>query len=395
MREYLLVFLAAAVVSYLLCVVARELAMRTGAVAEVRDRDVHAVPIPYFGGVAMLGGLGAGFLVAHHLPFLSRSQPAVFHDAGVVIIGGAIICAVGVLDDLLELDALTKLGGQVVAAGFLVVNNVQLFSLRVPGVGQWVLDPTQAMIISVVLVVGTVNAINFVDGLDGLAGGMVAIGAVAFFVFSYRLADVNGYTLAITAALLCACLGGACVGFLPHNFFPARIFMGDSGSMLLGLVLSGSALALTGQFAGVQLNQTGDFDAGGSLVILLPVLLPVSILVVPFLDLVLAVVRRTRRGQMFYHPDKQHLHHRLLEFGHSQRVAVLIMWLWAGLVAFGAVLVSLYASVLSILVTVVWAVVTLALTFVLPRLQRHGPVPPATPAPAPAAATSPAPDTGR
>jgi UDP-GlcNAc:undecaprenyl-phosphate/decaprenyl-phosphate GlcNAc-1-phosphate transferase len=374
-REYLLVFLTAAVVSYLLCVVARELAGRTGAVAVVRDRDVHAVPIPYFGGVAMLGGLGAGFLVAHHLPFLSRSQPAVFHDAGVVLIGGAIICAVGVLDDLIELDALTKLGGQVVAAGFLVVNDVQLWSLRLPGVGQLSLDPTQAMLFSVVLVVGTVNAINFVDGLDGLAGGMVAIGAVAFFAFSYRLADVNGYTLGITAALLCACLGGACVGFLPHNFFPARIFMGDSGSMLLGLVLSGSALALTGQFAGVQLNQSDDFDAGNWLVILLPILLPISILVVPLLDLLLAVVRRTRRGQMFYHPDKEHLHHRLLEFGHSQRVAVVIMWLWAALVAFGAVLVSLYASVLSVVATLLWAALTLVITFALPRLRRRDPVP--------------------
>ena len=370
MREYLLVFLAAAVVSYLLCVVARELAMRTGAVAQVRDRDVHAVPIPYFGGVAMLGGLGAGLLVAHQLPFLSRSQPAVFHDAGVVLIGGAIICAVGVLDDLIELDALTKFGGQIVAAGFLVVNDVQLWSLRLPGVGQLSLDPTQAMLFSVVLVVGTVNAINFVDGLDGLAGGMVAIGAVAFFAFSYRLADVNGYTLGITAALLCACLGGACVGFLPHNFYPARIFMGDSGSMLLGLVLSGSALTLTGQFAGVQLNQSQDFNAGNWLVILMPILLPISILVVPFLDLLLAVVRRTRRGQMFYQPDKEHLHHRLLQFGHSQRVAVVIMWLWSALVAFGAVLVSLYASVLSVAVTVAWAVVTVVLTFALPRLRR-------------------------
>jgi UDP-GlcNAc:undecaprenyl-phosphate GlcNAc-1-phosphate transferase len=372
-REYLLVFLTAAVVSYLLCVFARELAMRTGAVAEVRDRDVHAVPIPYFGGVAMLGGIGAGFLVAHHLPFLGQSQT--FHDAGTVLIGGAIICTVGVLDDLLELDALTKFGGQVVAASFLVLNGVQLYSVNLPGVGQFTLDSGQAILFSIVLVVATVNAINFVDGLDGLAGGMVAIGAVAFFVFSYRLADANGYSLAITAALLCACLGGACVGFLPHNFFPARIFMGDSGSMLLGLVLSGSTLSLTGQFATVSINETTDFNAGNGLVLLLPLLLPISILVVPFLDLVLAVVRRTRRGQMFYQPDKEHLHHRLLEFGHSQRDAVVIMWLWSGLVSIGAVVVTLYASVLSIVVTVVWAVLTLVLTFALPRMRRSPAVP--------------------
>ena len=367
MREYLLVFLTAGLVSYLLCVVARELATRLNAVAQVRDRDVHAVPIPYFGGVAMLGGLWAGLLLAHHLPFLSLSQPQVFSDARVVLVGGTIICLVGVVDDLLELDALTKLGGQVVAAGYLVLNGVQLYSLRLPGIGQSSIDGTQAMLFSMLLIVGTVNAINFVDGLDGLAGGMVCIGALAFFVFSYRLADVNNLTLAITGALLCACLAGACVGFLPHNFYPARIFMGDSGSMLLGLVLSGSALTLTGQFAGVQVS-------GGittTLAIMLPILLPISILVVPFVDLLLAVVRRTRRGQMFYQPDKEHLHHRLLEFGHSQRRAVLIMWMWSGLIGLGAVVISLYTGPISVIAVGVAGAVTLLLTFVVPQLQRR------------------------
>jgi UDP-GlcNAc:undecaprenyl-phosphate GlcNAc-1-phosphate transferase len=368
-REYLLVFLVAAVASYLLCVVARELAIRSGAVARVRDRDVHATPIPYFGGVAMLGGLGAGLLVARHLPFLSTSQPAVFHDSGVVLLAGAMICAVGVVDDLIELDALTKLGGQIVAAGFMVLNNVQLYSLKLPGVGQFVLDPTQAVLLTMLLVVSTINAVNFVDGLDGLAGGVVLIGAVAFFLFSYRLADANGYTLAITAAMLCAAMGGACAGFLPHNFFPARIFMGDSGSMLLGLVLSGSALTLTGQFADVSLEAGG---GDGSFVMLLPILLPVTILVVPLSDLVLAVVRRTRRGQAFYQPDKEHLHHRLLEIGHSQRRAVLIMWLWAGLIAFGGVLVSLYSGRLTWALLLAGTLATVVLTFLLPRVQRPG-----------------------
>ena len=371
MREYFLVFLVAGVVSYLLCVVARELAIRSGAVARVRDRDVHATPIPYFGGVAMLGGLGAGLLVARHLPFLGNSQPTVFHDAAIVLLGGAMICAVGVIDDLIELDALTKLGGQIVAAGFLVLNGVQLWSLNLPGVGQFSLDPTQAMLLSILLVVGTMNAVNFVDGLDGLAAGVVLIGSVAFFVFSYQLADANGYTLAITAAMLCAAMGGACAGFLPHNFFPARIFMGDSGSMLLGLVLAGSALTLTGQFADVSVNANGNSSV---LVMLLPILLPITILIVPLADLVLAVVRRTRRGQAFYQPDKEHLHHRLLEIGHSQRRAVLIMYLWAGLIAFGAVLVSLYSGPATWTALVLGIAATLVLTFLVPRLQRPGEV---------------------
>jgi UDP-GlcNAc:undecaprenyl-phosphate GlcNAc-1-phosphate transferase len=170
--------------------------------------------------------------------------------------------------------------------------------------------------------------------------------------------------------MLCAAMGGACAGFLPHNFFPARIFMGDSGSMLLGLVLSGSALTLTGQFATVSVKSGSAGD--GSLVMLLPILLPVSILVVPLADLVLAVVRRTRRGQAFYQPDKEHLHHRLLEIGHSQRRAVLIMWLWAGLIAFGGVLVSLYSGTLTWALLAAGTLATVILTFILPRVQRPG-----------------------
>ncbi len=372
MREYLLVFLVAAAVTYLLGVFARETALRTGAVAQVRDRDVHAVPIPYFGGIAMLGGMGAAYVVAQHLPFLSGANDNVFPDAGVVLIAGALICGLGVLDDLIELDALTKLGGQVLAAGVLVLFGVRYYSLQLPGGGQFTLDEGQAVLISILVVVASVNAVNFVDGLDGLAAGVVGIGATAFFAFSYQLADANGETLAITAALLCSLLGGACVGFLPHNFFPARMFMGDSGSMLLGLVLSGSAMTLTGQFASVDVSRGVDGSQASLLLTLLPIVLPISILVIPFLDLVLAIIRRTRRGQAFYQPDKEHLHHRMLEIGHSHRRAVVIMWLWAGLVAFGGAMVSLYAGRTTWLILGVWVAVTAGLTFVVPRIQRPG-----------------------
>lgn len=374
MREYLTVFLVAAVVTYLLGVVAREIALRTGAVARVRDRDVHAVPIPYFGGLAMLGGLGAAYVVAAQLPFLALSNennPAVFRDAGTVLIAGALICAVGVLDDLFELDAFTKLGGQVLAAGFLVANEVQLYYFQRPDGSQLSLDAAQAALVTVIIVVATVNAVNFVDGLDGLAAGVVAIGAVAFFLFSYKLADANGETLAITAALLTAALGGVCIGFLPHNFFPARMFMGDSGSMLIGLVLAGSALTLTGQFAPTQITQGAGGTQASFLPALLPVVLPISVLIVPFADLLLAVIRRTRAGRSPFAPDKEHLHHRLLEIGHSHQRAVLIMWLWAGLIAFGGVLASLYSGRLTAVILMVWVVVTVALTFFLPRLQHH------------------------
>jgi UDP-GlcNAc:undecaprenyl-phosphate/decaprenyl-phosphate GlcNAc-1-phosphate transferase len=370
LREYLLVFLVAASVTYLLTVIAREIALRTGAVAQVRDRDMHAVPIPYFGGIAMLGGMVAAYLVAQQLPFLSLSGPTVFRDARVVLVAGALICMVGVLDDLLELDALTKLGGQVLAAGFLIAFGVQYLFFPAPGGGQFSLDQSQAALLTVLTVVATVNAVNFVDGLDGLAAGVVGIGAAAFFLFCYQIANLNGQSLAVTGALLAAALGGACAGFIPHNFYPARLFMGDSGSMLLGLVLSASALTLTGQFAPTDVTRGGAGSDASLLPTLLPIIVPLSILVVPFADLVLAVIRRTRRGQMFYHPDKQHLHHRMLEIGHSHRRAVLIIWLWAGLVGFGTVLASLYSGPLVFTGLIAWFVMTAALTFVVPRF--HG-----------------------
>jgi UDP-GlcNAc:undecaprenyl-phosphate GlcNAc-1-phosphate transferase len=371
MREYALVFLVAAAVTYLLTVVAREIALRTGAVARVRDRDVHAEPIPYLGGLAMLGGLVAAYLVARELPFLSTSGgPFVFRDAGIVIIAGAMICAVGVLDDLFELDALTKLGGQVLAAGFLIYSGIQYVFFPTQDGTIFSLETSQGALLTVLIVVATVNAVNFVDGLDGLAAGVVGIGAAAFFVFCYQLANLNGVTLATTGALLSAALAGACAGFLPHNFHPARLFMGDSGSMLLGLVLSASAVTLSGQFSGSQITRGAAGSQASFLPTLLPVLLPVSILIVPIIDLLLAVVRRTRAGRSPFAPDKQHLHHRLLEIGHSQRRAVFIMWMWAALVAFGTVLASLYTGPWMWSSLVAMTVVTVVLTFVLPIVHK-------------------------
>nr|WP_246298749.1 MraY family glycosyltransferase [Nocardioides panaciterrulae] len=351
-------------------VIAREIALRTGAVARVRDRDVHARPVPYLGGLAMLGGLVAAYVVARQLPFLSRSGPFVFRDAGVVLIAGALICAVGVLDDLFELDALTKLGGQVLAAGFLIVFGIQYVFFPTPDGTQFALDASQGALLTGFIVVATVNAVNFVDGLDGLAAGVVGIGAVAFFLFCYQLTRFNDTSRATTSALLSVALAGACAGFLAHNFHPARIFMGDSGSMLIGLVLSASAVTLTGQFAGNEISQGAAGSRASLVPTLLPLALPISIMVVPLLDLVLAVVRRTRAGRSPFAPDKQHLHHRLLEIGHSQRRAVVIMWMWAGLVAFGTVLVSLYTGPWMWGGLAALAVLTITVTFLLPRVHR-------------------------
>ncbi len=184
------------------------------------------------------------------------------------------------------------------------------------------------------------NAVNFVDGLDGLATGVVGIGAVAFFAYSYFLTVNQDLTRATTSSLITVAIAGACLGFLPHNFFPARMFMGDSGAMLLGLLLATSTISLTGQ---IDTSQLAD-GTGGLVPTVLPLVLPIAILALPFLDLVLAFVRRTYAGRWWFVADKQHLHHRLLERGHSQRRAVVLMYIWSALVSFGVIVLGLVSN---------------------------------------------------
>ena len=198
------------------------------------------------------------------------------------------------------------------------------------------LDSTTSVAITVFFIVLCSNAVNFVDGLDGLATGVVGIGALAFFAYSYLLTVNEDLTRATTSSLITVTIAGACLGFLPHNFFPARMFMGDSGAMLLGLLLATSTISLTGQ---IDISQLQD-GSGGSGADCAPLVLPLAILALPFLDLTLAFIRRTYAGKWWFLPDKQHLHHRLLERGHSQRRAVLLMYVWSALVSFGVIILG-------------------------------------------------------
>lgn len=352
MREYLLVLVIGGAVTYLSVPVIRWWAVRHHVMAPIRDRDVHDTPVPRLGGLAMFAGFVAGMTVASTLPLLS----GVFEqsrDAIAVLTAAVIICVIGAADDIWGLDALTKLAGQVVAAGVMVVQGVQL--LWLPFGGVTVLDFQTSVILTVLVVVVTVNAINFVDGLDGLAAGIVGIGSLAFFAFSYFLSVTNGIDRATTATMLTALLAGMCLGFLPHNFNPARIFMGDSGSMLSGLLLSAAVITLTGK---VDPYAVGD---GALLPALMPLLLPFAVLAIPFVDLLLAVLRRTKARRSPFAPDMEHLHHRLLEIGHTQRQAVLVMYMWAASLALGSV-VSAFAGLRSgaivglfvALVAIVW-----------------------------------------
>ncbi len=344
MREYLLVLFSTAAVTYLLTGPVRKFAIIAGAMPPVRARDVHREPTPRLGGIAMFGGLCAGLLVASQLHNLGTVFSYDSSDIRALLSGVGIMWVLGVLDDKWGVDALVKLGGQMIAAGVMVYQGITVISIPVPGHGPWTLTPTQGMIVSVGLVVVMVNAVNFIDGLDGLAGGMVCIAAAAFFIYSYRLWYGYGITEAAPAVLFSAILIGMCLGFLPHNLHPARIFMGDSGSMMLGLMLAVSAISITGRVDPDLITALPGGSKTATTHILVPIyiplLLPLTVIALPLADLLLAVVRRTWAGRSPFAADKQHLHHRLLEVGHSHSRAVLVMYFWAALIAFGTVAFS-------------------------------------------------------
>jgi UDP-GlcNAc:undecaprenyl-phosphate GlcNAc-1-phosphate transferase len=365
-REYLLVGLTTAVLTFLATGPVRRLALRWGAVAYPRQRDVHTVPIPRMGGLAMYIGVCGGMLLAHQLPVLRRAFDYSL-DPVAVLLGGGLIMVIGMLDDRYELDSLTKLAGQTTCAGILVLLGLQWIVTWVPWGGDGaegsllILDQNQGAILTVLLVVTMVNAMNFVDGLDGLASGVGFISAVATCAFSLHLLNQSGGDVTLyPPALIAATLAGACIGFLPHNFQPAKIFMGDSGSMLIGLMMAAASTSASGK------AQTP--DGVETIGLLSPLLVVAAVLFVPVLDLLMAVVRRTRKGLSPFHADKMHLHHRLLEIGHSQRRAVLLIYLWAAILAFGTVALSLFD-----VFAVVWGIgigILIALVVsVVPRLR--------------------------
>ncbi|GAA2821183.1 MraY family glycosyltransferase [Kitasatospora paracochleata] len=374
-REYLLVLFVSAAVTYLLVSPVRKFAIAAGAMPAVRARDVHREPTPRLGGIAMFGGLLAGLLAASQLTNLGRlfDQTA---DVKALLSGAGIMFVLGVLDDKWGVDALVKLGGQMVAAGVMVWQGVTVISIPVPGYGQVALTPTQGMLIAVALVVVMVNAVNFIDGLDGLAAGMVCIAAMAFFLYSYRLWLGYGINDAAPAALFSAVLIGMCLGFLPHNLHPARIFMGDSGSMMLGLMLAVSAISITGRVDPDLITyQTGSKTATvhALVPIYIPLVLPLTVIALPLADLLLAVVRRTWAGKSPFAADKQHLHHRLLEVGHSHSRAVLIMYFWAALIAFGTVAVSVTNTGRAVVLTMAGLCLVGIVVLLMPRFRPHAP----------------------
>lgn len=334
LRELVLVLLIACAVTYLVTGVVRSVILRYGRMAAPRERDVHQVPMPRLGGVAMFTGLVVAVVVANQLPALTRGFPPVTPDMTAVLMAAFVIVVVGVVDDLYDISWVLKLGGQVVGAVVMSLMGLSWYLFYLPfGDGTTlILDQVQSTILTALLTVTIVNAMNFVDGLDGLAAGLGAIAAGTILIYSLTiLHDQGGTVAAYPPAIISAALVGICMGFLPHNFSPARIFMGDSGAMLIGLLLSAACTSASGRI-NAALYGPADMVA-----LLSPMIVVLAALSIPLLDLVMAVVRRVSQGKSPFSPDKKHLHHRLLHIGHSQKRVVLVLYTWVGVVAFGAV----------------------------------------------------------
>ena len=330
MIYFLTVLTISGVVTYLLTPLVRIIGLRLGVYTPVRARDIHRTIKPRWGGVAMYVGMITGLGAAAAIPYLS----GIFADLTPVrgiLLAMLLILAVGMMDDAWDIHWAIKLLGQFGAGVLLVVHDIRLEVMPVGWLG--VGDAWLQALLTVFLVVMTINAFNFIDGLDGLAAGVAALGGSAFFIYSYLLTlSINEFDASNLVTLLMAVLVGSCLGFLPHNFHPSKILMGDTGAMLLGLVMAAAAVAVTS-----DLGQLAEGFRFRNIPAYMPVLLPLAVTLLPLLDLLLAVIRRTARGDSPFSPDRGHLHHTLIDGGYSHPQAVLLLYLWSLLFAYGAV----------------------------------------------------------
>jgi UDP-GlcNAc:undecaprenyl-phosphate/decaprenyl-phosphate GlcNAc-1-phosphate transferase len=300
----------------------------------IRARDVHTRPTPRLGGIAMFFGVVAAMGVASQFQefALIFSEPTKV----LAVLGAAfLITVVGVADDIWDLDWTIKLAVQILAAVLLAWGGVQLLTLPVGGI----LMPGAllSLTLTVFAVVLVMNAVNFIDGLDGLVAGVAIIANGVFFIYVYLLQLGNRFEYYNLASLITVVLAGACFGFLLLNWHPAKLFMGDSGALLVGLLMATASISVTGGIDPEQIENQ-EITRSALLGALIPVILPLAILVVPLLDFGLAVIRRIRAGKSPFSADRLHLHHRLLDMGHSHFHAVLIFYAWTTVLAVGCLL---------------------------------------------------------
>jgi UDP-GlcNAc:undecaprenyl-phosphate GlcNAc-1-phosphate transferase len=277
--------------------------------------------------LGILAAFGAAALVPQLRPIFSDSI-----QIFTILLAALVIVILGVIDDIWDLGWITKLAGQIIAAGILAFGGTQLLNLPIGGIV--VPSAFNSLLYTIFAVVLVMNAVNFVDGLDGLVAGVAIIANGVFFVFTYLQQSSDNLSYFNLSTLITAILIGACLGFLPVNFHPAKMFMGDSGALLVGLLMAVSAISVTG-FIDPGLVQTGRIGHSDVLAGYIPIILPFAILVIPLLDFGLAVLRRVRAGKSPFSADRKHLHHRLLDMGHSHLHAVLIFYSWTAVASIG------------------------------------------------------------
>ena len=333
--QHAVVLGVASVVTYLFTFVVVRVAPKLGAVVEPDDRRVHQRPTVTGGGTAMFVGFLASLVIASRLPGFTQVF-AGSSEALAVVVAATVMFSIGAVDDLRELSAPAKVAGQVLSGSLLAVLGVTLFYFRVPFGQLVVLSADWATLITVLLVVIVANSVNLIDGLDGLAAGTVAIAAGAFYLYSGELQNAGLISDSNLGPLLALVTLGICLGFLPHNFHPARIFMGDGGALLLGLLMASATMTVGGRVVDQFSGQVYFFFA--------PIAIPFLILGVPLADVALAVVRRAYRRESIATADKDHLHHRLLRMGHGHRRTVLLLWAWTALLSGVALVPTLTGS---------------------------------------------------
>ena len=355
----------AAVATFVSTPLARKIAERFGVISAPDDRDVHELPTPHLGGPAMLFGLLAGSLFAWLIGDFSEVFSARSEILG-VLAAAIFMCGVGVIDDVKPISAPAKIAGMVIAGSVLSLVGVSLVVLRIPFADVVLLSTDLAALATVLWVVLLANAINLIDGLDGLATGIVAIASTTFVIYAIRLADEGVLFEENPGALIAVLIAGVCVGFLPHNAHPAKIFMGDGGALMLGVLLAASTVSVGGRTDAAYSGQSFFFFA--------PLLIPLVILGVPIIDVLFAIIRRIATpGLSVTTADKDHLHHRLLRLGHGHRRVVFILWTWTALLS-GFVLWPTYSGRGDGIVPMGIAGVCLILfTLLHPRLQINKP----------------------
>ena len=322
---YLLAGLFAFTITLVATPAVRAMAVSTGLIDRPGDRKVHARPTPTLGGAAIfIGVLGAGavaYLMSDFRQVFTLSSEALGIAAGALV-----VFTLGMVDDLRSLPVPVKLAGQIFASGILFLAGVKMQFILLPNTIMTFGDDV-SVLVTVLWLVTMMNAVNLIDGLDGLAAGIVAIAAASFFVFTFRVAGQNLLGEAPAAPLAAIIIVGASLGFLRYNFYPATIFMGDSGAMLLGLLLGATTVVGVGKWP-LQPGSTSDV-----LVAYFPLLIPLMVLALPLADMAFAIIRRARARRSLWQADKQHIHHRLMELGHGHRQAVIVMYIWSALAA--------------------------------------------------------------